>query len=163
MKRCTTCNEIKTFDCFYVSRISSAGSTIYVPSCKQCESKKAKRKWNSLSEEEKKNWSKRSNSNKEYHKNYRLQTKYNLTLQEFKQMYDDQQGCCYICETSVPNDQIRVDHDHSTGKVRKLLCHHCNVILGHARENPEVLTKCVEYINDFVQENKMEKSVKLRE
>jgi len=64
-------------------------------------------------------------------------------------MYSNQNGRCFICEEAVSENEIRVDHDHKTGKVRKLLCHNCNVILGHSKEKKEILMKCVEYLSDF--------------
>lgn len=65
-------------------------------------------------------------------------------------MYTDQDGKCFICAEHVPSDKIHVDHCHNTNVVRKLLCHHCNVILGLAKESPEILEKCAEYLRDHV-------------
>lgn len=77
-------------------------------------------------------------------------TKYGLTLEQFNQMYEEQGGQCAICSTKVEDSKICVDHNHNTGRVRRLLCHNCNVILGHAFEDPSILIKCAEYLNaDF--------------
>ena len=55
-----------------------------------------------------------------------------------------QNYCCAICETDKPGKRAKrwfVDHDHKTNKVRKLLCHQCNLGLGHFKENVELLQK----------------------
>ena len=39
-----------------------------------------------------------------------------------------------------------VDHDHATGQVRGLLCRLCNLTLGHAHDNPEVLRGLLRYL-----------------
>jgi hypothetical protein len=46
----------------------------------------------------------------------------------------------------VPESKRHIDHDHDTGKVRGVLCHHCNVALGMARSDPRVLRGLISYI-----------------
>jgi hypothetical protein len=147
-KQCTRCQEVLPIDSFYRSHISKVGTQIYKTKCKKCDNKDAMERYHSLPKDQRKEWYNSYNKNKEYHKNYRLTTKYGIDLSQFNEMYSQQDGKCYICQSSVPNDEIRVDHNHSTGIVRKLLCHNCNVILGHAKEDPDILLKCVEYLRD---------------
>lgn len=75
-----------------------------------------------------------------------LKRAYNLTLKQHKQMYVDQNGCCKICKQSIPYDKIGVDHNHKTGKIRGLLCWHCNVFLGHLEKNFENLQSAIDYL-----------------
>ena len=50
---------------------------------------------------------------------------------------------CVICGT--PGELV-VDHDHTTGKVRGLLCSHCNRGLGHFRDSPMLLEFAAQYL-----------------
>ncbi|MCY1447865.1 Recombination endonuclease VII [compost metagenome] len=63
-------------------------------------------------------------------------------------MYDAQAGVCKIC--GRPDDtkrgMLQIDHCHTTGKVRGLLCHHCNILLGNARDDVAILEKAIAYL-----------------
>lgn len=69
-------------------------------------------------------------------KRMRHLSRYGLSLQEYQLMHEAQGGVCYICHKPNTNNRILcVDHDHDTGKVRKLLCTHCNSRLGIYENN----------------------------
>lgn len=51
---------------------------------------------------------------------------------------------CVICGNE---ETLVVDHDHSTGKIRGLLCNHCNRGLGHFRDDPQLLEFAAQYLN----------------
>lgn len=73
-----------------------------------------------------------------------LQTKYGITLEQYTEMYNSQKGLCKICDGFM--EVLRVDHCHSTSKVRGLLCHKCNVGLGHFNDSIELLSKATLYL-----------------
>ncbi len=50
---------------------------------------------------------------------------------------------CAICGSL---EDLKVDHCHETGEIRGVLCHHCNVALGHMRDDPERLRKAADYL-----------------
>ncbi len=54
--------------------------------------------------------------------------------------------CCKIPFSEILNEQPRIDHAHSSGRIRGLLFHQCNVILGFANDNPKVLRACACYL-----------------
>lgn len=57
----------------------------------------------------------------------------------------DQDNKCAICGLSDER-HLSIDHNHSTGKVRALLCNSCNTAIGHAREDTSLLNKMIEYL-----------------
>jgi DNA-directed RNA polymerase subunit RPC12/RpoP len=71
---------------------------------------------------------------------------YGLTPGAFESMKSAQQNRCAICGTEfgVPY----VDHNHTTNKVRALLCQHCNTMLGAAKENPATLRAAADYLEN---------------
>src|SRR5216684_4763704 len=57
---------------------------------------------------------------------------FGLTVEEWEALYEKQQGKCAICQKSIERRwQSHTDHCHITGRVRGILCHHCNVGLGN--------------------------------
>lgn len=75
-----------------------------------------------------------------------LQRKYGVTPATYKAMLRKQHRRCAICEGTAGKRRWHVDHTHSTGKVRGLLCGKCNIMLGMARDNPSVLIKGAAYL-----------------
>jgi hypothetical protein len=53
---------------------------------------------------------------------------------------------CVICGSQ---DKLVVDHGHATGKVRGMLCSHCNLGLGHFRDDPTLLEFAAAYVREF--------------
>lgn len=79
--------------------------------------------------------------------------KYGLTEEDYNKLLDKQEGKCAICNSSESHrtntkQNLFVDHCHTTKKVRGLLCHHCNVGLGHFKDEQVLLTKAIEYLNE---------------
>lgn len=72
-----------------------------------------------------------------------LRKKYGITLMQFQSMLDTQEGKCAICGEVKP---LSVDHDHSSGLVRELLCKDCNTGLGHYADDQNRLTKAIAYL-----------------
>ena len=65
-------------------------------------------------------------------------------------MLEAQNGRCKICGTDTPmgTGAFHVDHCHMTNKVRGLLCHKCNVGLGHFNDNISLLSTAILYLNE---------------
>ena len=77
-----------------------------------------------------------------------IKREYGITPEDYNHMFTEQGGKCAICGVSQLelSSRLCVDHDHNTGKVRGLLCPHCNTALGYFRDNLASLEHAVEYI-----------------
>jgi hypothetical protein len=63
--------------------------------------------------------------------------------QAFARKFAFQLGCCAICKAEGP---LVIDHDHSSGAVRGLLCQQCNSGLGFFRDNIDTLKQAIAYL-----------------
>jgi hypothetical protein len=56
---------------------------------------------------------------------------------------------CDLCSTEPPSTgrAHSIDHDHTTGAVRGVLCHSCNLALGHFKDDPERLLRAAQYLS----------------
>lgn len=77
---------------------------------------------------------------------------YNLSSDQFKLLMKNQNEKCATCGLSFGlsrDDCPHVDHNHSTNKVRGLLCGKCNVALGYAKENINTLKAMIKYLKKY--------------
>lgn len=72
---------------------------------------------------------------------------YKMTPEDWDKIHDEQLGRCPICLRTLSESRVHVDHDHTTGEVRGLLCHSCNVAIGHLREDPESMRRAIDYLS----------------
>ena len=74
--------------------------------------------------------------------------KYGITEDEYSLLWGLHNKRCAICETEENGSgrAWHVDHCHVSGKVRGILCHHCNLLLGNARDNPRILEQSIKYL-----------------
>lgn len=76
---------------------------------------------------------------------------YGLTPADYDRKLVEQDARCAICATTEPGRRqahFSVDHDHATGVVRGLLCHFCNVALGHFGDDPARLRAAAAYLEE---------------
>lgn len=78
---------------------------------------------------------------------------YGLSQDNVECMVSYQGHRCYLCEgegfilnPERHSQKLVVDHCHETGTIRKMLCHNCNRALGLMKDNPELLRKAADYI-----------------
>jgi len=83
-----------------------------------------------------------------------LQQAYGITIEQYDEMFQAQNGVCAICENPewIINNKtgdvraLSVDHDHVTGQVRGLLCTNCNKMIGHSHDNQRILARGIDYL-----------------
>lgn len=92
--------------------------------------------------------------NKEAIRLANVRHKFGLSAEQYNKMIVDQNNLCFICkkpETKTYKGKpyaLAVDHCHTTGKIRKLLCHNCNVTLGRVEDNTEILENMIKYLQE---------------
>lgn len=95
--------------------------------------------------------------NPEKQKNFAYKTRYGITFDEYKRLFELQNGVCKICkepETALDNfgkegKVLSVDHCHDSKIVRGLLCSRCNCMIGYSRESEEILEAGKVYLREF--------------
>lgn len=71
---------------------------------------------------------------------------YGISLLEYNALLEKQNRVCAICHSVPEQGSLCVDHDHSTSKIRGLLCHACNVALGNFRDSKQFLKQAISYL-----------------
>ena len=164
MKHCPSCKQDKPLDEFYVHKKSGRPYSY----CKSCLSAKAKERNANLSKVDRDKRNKKAKENREkrgykhsdhyyqtvevgentYTKGFEweLKRKYGLSLDEYDTLVTAQDNKCCICgDSMVPGSMCAkrrcVDHNHTTGEVRGLLCATCNIGLGKFMDSPDLLHK----------------------
>ena len=154
-KMCAACGEEKPILDFGPNNSDSSGSA---RKCRPCMAKSMRdwryRKENGITAPKKavirdvvkirKKW-----------KDNRLFTQYGLTPEDRQRMIADQHGKCAICQNPFDlskgtfHGAVHVDHNHSTGKVRGLLCSQCNFGVGNFKEKIKTLKNAIEYLRKY--------------
>jgi hypothetical protein len=70
--------------------------------------------------------------------------RYGISLKEFRALEARQDHVCAICLR--PARILCIDHCHVTGRVRGLLCHKCNSVLGFCNDDPGLLRAAMAYL-----------------
>jgi hypothetical protein len=83
--------------------------------------------------------------------NRRLKSRYNITLDDYNELFEIQNGECAVCgkHQSELKRRLYVDHCHKTGIIRGLLCHRCNSSIGLLFEDLEIIKGIFEYVKKF--------------
>lgn len=115
---------------------------------RKSEKGKATEKAYRLSREGKNAQNKWRNKNTDRTREYALQYNYGLSLEAYDKLLEAQQGLCAICRHSCPSGPLCVDHDHSTGAIRGLLCRKCNVGIGQLNDDPALVQAALDYLNN---------------
>lgn len=125
-RRCTMCKRMKPIEAFEREARRPSG---YGYTCKACRRREAKR--HSI-------------------------TKYGVSIDEFEELKRKQGGGCAVCGRKFGHERGRggqetrlvIDHEHSTGEVRGLLCSRCNTAIGLFEDSVDLLKAAIEYLSD---------------
>ncbi len=112
----------------YVERARGEGRAYYWRHRDECLAK-SKEKWGKLNTEER--------------YAVRLKLAFDMSLEEYRAMFAKQNGLCAIC---VNNSIGGVDHCHTTGEIRGLLCNRCNSGIGFFGDDITIMEKAIAYL-----------------
>ena len=131
MKKCSKCKTEKPVSQFSKNKYKKDGLQ---SQCKECNIETSKT-WNA------------TNPEKERDRN--LKRNYGIDLQEYNQMFAQQSGCCAICgkHQTEFKTKLAVDHCHTSGEVRGLLCSNCNIGIGYLKDSDELFSAASQYLN----------------
>ena len=94
-----------------------------------------------------KEWKRKNKKRRdELNKKSYLKQKYGLTLDQYLTIKIQQNNKCAVC---IQEKKLDIDHCHTTGRIRQLLCANCNRMLGMAKENITTLTNAINYLNKW--------------
>ena len=149
MRVCKWCNIEKPLSEYSLS--AKAGSItkkkyvrrkdVYSTLCKECKSNQALNRYHNKNKEEKEEIIRKAKFRK-------IKNMYGLTESQYYDIMSKQDSVCAICKCQM--EQACVDHCHTTGKVRGILCSQCNFALGQVKDNPLILRSMIDYLNDFI-------------
>lgn len=95
----------------------------------------------------------------EVKRNITLRKAYGITLEEYNRMLESQGGGCDICgKKPKPTRDLPVDHCHTTGEVRGILCDSCNMVLGRLGDTLPEVDASVEKIRRYLLKGRNENS-----
>jgi len=143
LKKCYRCKIDKPFDAFSKNVNRKSGATTY---CKLC-STIISREYRQHNPEKMREYESRPEVVRRK-QDWHLRRKYGISIELFDKLFEIQGRCCGICHTTSSGGTggWHTDHDHSTGKIRGILCAQCNLLIGMARENPELLVLIAHYL-----------------
>lgn len=159
-KRCSKCKVVKAITEF--SRRSRATDGL-CSACKSC-TKIQRRGYltknrEAVNKRQNARWHVRYRTDAKFREEHLLRgraARFNMLLDEYVEMYDNlfkkQKGCCAICgrHQAGLGKAFDVDHCHSTGKIRGLLCNSCNIALGMMGDDPSRLRRAAEYTEEYL-------------
>jgi len=148
MKKCKKCSIEKPLSSFHKNKRIKDGYHYY---CKECITVLDKVRYTKNTDGMTLAAKKYYANNREKVKSRHLKKMYGLDLATHESMRKQQMFSCLICNDHEDNSPrgLFVDHCHTTGKVRGLLCHHCNAMLGLAKDNKETLEKAIKYLDAY--------------
>ena len=77
-------------------------------------------------------------------RHYHLKQRYGIGAAEVDELVDRQGGLCAICRKG---SATQVDHDHTTSRVRGILCLECNAAIGAFKDSVRVIYRAIDYLD----------------
>lgn len=147
LKHCGGCNKDLNVLYFVKSKYTKDKLSTQCGKCNNKRGLEWRRDNLERSKESIKRW---RHKNKDYLKDKIYKQSYGIGLKEFYKILAEQNGKCAICNIKLIIGRAKysahLDHDHQTGKIRKILCLMCNHGLGNFKDDITLLKKTIDYL-----------------
>ena len=140
LKKCSSCGSEKPLSEFNKSKSTPDGLDYRCRDCAKAHSKRYREQ--------------HPEKAKETVRKSTIKKKFNLSIDEYEQLLEKQNykcaicGCNYIRYKQQTNREFCIDDNHYTGEVRGLLCSVCNRAIGQLKDNPAILRKAADYLEE---------------
>lgn len=135
MKQCSKCSVVKPIEAFSRRRNRPDGHHYH---CRECMAAACRR------------WDREHVPERVAHHRHLTLRRRGITAEQYDELLESQRGVCAVCGgPPTGKGRFHIDHDHRTGRTRGLLCLHCNILLGMARENRHRFYRAMSYLDRF--------------
>lgn len=157
-KTCSVCHESFPASPEFFNRDKSRKSGLH-PWCKPCSREKKRASTKRVAEREGEAYKERRRRYrrayrarhperiKQHERKYGLKRKFGITVEDYDSLLVAQNGQCAVC-LSESDTTLHVDHDHTTGAIRGLLCSQCNTGLGLFYDDVDRLRQAIRYLEE---------------
>lgn len=144
VRKCSKCKKEKDIEDFH-KRASLKSSW-----CKDCRHQYYEMHKDTCLQKAKEWYKQNKKKHSETARKSHLMRKFGMTVDQYNEIFLKQNSKCYICHVNKPggNGYWHLDHNHITNQVRKILCHNCNMLVGHSKENVAILHKTILYLQE---------------
>ena len=147
MKFCPRCQTTKDDFTFGKDKKGRLGLSFW---CRPCTNDYARERYPLVKERIRKSSKATYRRRINTYRNDRLTKNYGLSLEDYNKRLVTQDGVCAICKLpDSTGHSLAVDHSHTTGKIRGLLCKVCNLAIGNFRDNPIIMREAAKYLEEF--------------
>jgi hypothetical protein len=147
--QCARCKEWKLVDCFHGDNRKATKRHSW---CRQCGTEAARIYREKNREKVRAKQKERLVVYRERRRLLEIVRKYGLSEMELtalRKAQEDKCGSCGVRLTALPAGKGSgwcIDHDHKTGRVRGILCHRCNLLIGMGLDDPDLLRAAASYL-----------------
>ena len=139
MKICVKCNINQPVENYYKQTGKRTKEGYRRPTCKSCVNKSTTQ------------WAKENpEKTKEIRRKAKLKRNYGISIEAYDAMVIKHNNKCAICHQEHKRRPLNVDHCHTTGKVRGLLCDKCNMALGLLNDSKELINNLGKYLDAYL-------------
>jgi len=150
-KYCKQCKLDLKYSFFYKNKGHSDGIDTIRKSCSKTQHKNSYQNNIEIEKPKRKERNKMNRyKNPNYIKNHHLKDRYGITLEQKNDILTRQNYKCAICKIDI-SSRACVNHDHTTGVIRELLCDQCNTAIGAFKEKVDNLANAIKYLDKWKQ------------